>query len=434
MLKLNTAIRGQVFAFVIILPLLLGTHTVLAQEARERESTIDLQGSIAIIGNDRNVYLFGPANVEAIQITDDAEATEDGYRLYTWPTWSTDGRLAYFSMSLADGATVTTQAYVASENDGDLIYTGEGNVFNYASWAPENCDSESECRVLSILMNSAGGGLFVENIRDQVEGNPNTTIGRGGPFYYSWSPDGQQMIWQRNNNRLDIYEVGTDDATTQLDQQPGVFQAPHWSPVDDRLLFGKLNLDTRTTDLVVVSGDDETALATDLDGILYFAWSPDGEKVAYVDGGGPLTVVDAQTGELISETLVGGVASFFWSPDSSKLAYITLATPADSSTAQANMLISYQQQSSQIAWSVLDVQTGDINRYGGFTPTRDMVYMFTYFDQFSRSHQIWSPDSRYIVYSEVLDDTPTINILDTRLDSTVPVFISEGTLGIWSFN
>ena len=433
MLKvIATAIRRYAVLGLVTL-LIFSIKPTLAQEVSERESDIDLRGSIAIVGNDRNVYLFDPANTDLVQITDDAELADDNYLFYTWPTWSTDGRLAYFSMSQDEQSGITTQAYVASDSDDDLIYVGEGNVFNYASWSPQNCDAESDCRVLSILMNSASDGLFVEAIQDQVEGNPNTTLGRGGPFYYSWSPDGQQMIWQRNNTRLDIYEMANADTTEQLVQRPGVFQAPHWSPVDERILFGKLNMETRMTDLITVSDGEETTLVADLEGILYFAWSPDGEKVAYVDANGPLVVVDALTGDVISETVVGGVGSFFWSPDGAKVAYITLAAPPDSATAQAGMRVSYRQQPTQIAWSVLDVQSGDVTRYGGFTPTRDMVYMFTYFDQFSRSHQIWSPDSRYIVYSEVLDDTPTINILDTQLNSTVPVFIAEGTLGIWSF-
>lgn len=418
----------------LIIVILLSLSAIVVHAQSEMDS--EIPGRIAFVGNDRNIYVFEPSTGEVATLTKDAALSETAFRYYTWPTWATDGRLAYFSLESAAANEVTTQAFVSADGltTGDVIYTGDGEVFNYAAWSPQNCDDTENCRVLSILLNGMSGGLFVNLIKDQVPENPDDVIGRGGPFYYSWSPDGEQMIWQRNNRRLDVYSVSNSAISQELSQRPGIFRAPDWSPVDDRLLVGEFDPEAQKTNLIVVTEDGATALVKGLNGVVAFAWSPNGESIAYVDGAGPLIVIDSQTGEVISRTLNGGIGAFFWSPDASRIAYITMATPADSATASSGVLAAPPPQEVQLAWSVLEVETGEGERYGAFTPTQEMVYMFNYFDQFAQSHRVWSPDSRYIVYSEFADGEPVINILDTELDGTVPMSIADGTLAVWSFD
>ena len=85
----------------------------------------------------------------------------------------------------------------------------------------------------------------------------------------------------------------------------------------------------------------------------------------------------------------------------------------------------YAQEDAGLAWSVLDMETGNVRRYGAFVPTADLIYLFTYFDQFMQSHRIWSPDSRYIVYAEVGEnETNHVSLLDTSTRDTVPVVIA----------
>jgi len=405
--------------------------------AQEDTREIIIPGTIAYIGTDQNIYSLNPMSGEINTITDDAFVEGDNYKYYTWPTWSSDGRLAYFAVENSEEVPVQTQVYVSPNgvDVGDLIYLGESELFNYASWAPENCPDTETCRALSVLFSGTDGrGLFVEVIKDQVEGNPSIEVGRGAPFYYSWSPNGEQMLWQRFNRRLDVYDLASGEIDTELSQTPGIFQAPDWSPVDNRLMVGVYNVEENKTDIVVVDGEEETVLASDLEGLVSFTWSPNGQYVAYVDGTGPLIVLDSQTGDVIVRTVGSGVGPFFWSPDGESIAFITLASAPDSATAKSGLLTANLYQNMQLAWSVLDIPTGDILRYGAFTPTRNMVYMFTYFDQFAQSHSVWSPDSRYIVYSEINDGEAMTNILDTVTEDTVPLSISDGTLAIWSFD
>jgi TolB protein len=326
---------------------------------------------------------------------------------------------------------------------GDLIYTGSQEIFNYAYWSPQNCQSGENCRDLAMLISSQEKGMFVELLHDNGGESVSDTVGLGGPpFYYSWSPDGNRMLWQRGNRSFDIYNASEDSVTDTLTQLPGAIFAPAWSPVDDRLLFGARSTEGQRTDLVIVRQDEVVELALGLEGLVSFSWSPDGKYVAYrvatPEAYGPVLITDAVTGETVARTPVNGAFAFFWSPDSHQLAYITLATPPGSFSASAeqggHLAAPYQQEATGLAWSVLNVETENVNRYGSFVPTNDMIYILQYFDQFSQSHRVWSPDSRHLIYSEITPEGPVINLLDATRADNVPFSVAEGVIGIWSFD
>jgi len=267
------------------------------------------------------------------------------------------------------------------------------------------------------------------------------TMGIGAPFYYSWNPSGTQIATHRNSGSVEIYDIQNEEFVAVLTENSGNFQAPAWSPVDDRILYGERNTENRTTNLVVVANGEAQTLVENLSGGVSFLWSPDGNYIAYRLANNEqiseLVVIDALTGEMVASSGVSGVLAFFWSPDSQRIAYITLSTPPGTFSARAGstrQFASYVQVETGLAWSVLDVAHDTNQFYSTFVPTPEMIYMLIYFDQFAQSHQIWSPQSDHIVYSERTDGTTSlINILDVTQPDTVPISIANGKFAVWSF-
>lgn len=432
--------------------LLIGIGGIQAQDV-PGGAGVDVPGKIAYIGADFNVGVVEPSTANKIMLTTDAADT----RRYQWPTWSTDGRLAYFCCDLNFVTRPTdVQIYISrdAEDPGKLIYETGNEGFTYAYWSPMNCAGGDTCRDLAVLLSRFDAPTFkVEVIRDNGSAPTTRTVGTGAPYYYSWSPDGQSMAWQRNNQSVDLYDAANDEFISTLSQQAGAFPAPAWSPTDGRVLFGALNQSARSTDLSIALNDDVTVLKSDIEGALAFSWSPDGRFVAYrtltrSEGAGPLILLDAATGQETARSRTGVVA-FFWSPDGNRIAHLTFsqreATPGaendgfsvDASQTFNLPLVAAQEDTVFLEWNIWDVTSGSEVIIGQFIPTVEMIYLISYFDQFSQSHRLWSPDSRFLVYAAEANDgsgTQTVNILDTTTTNAVPFPVARGTIGIWSYD
>lgn len=424
--------NSHLFVSVFLLLSLLIPQVISAQDA------VDAPGHIAFIGTDYNVYTFAPQDAALTQISDNAQFSQSTITLHEWPMWSSSGQLAYSESVITNTGDVTLNILVApdAQSPGEIVYTADQTYYTYASWSPANCGDG--CGDLALLLNNPSG-LFYEIVHLKDGEAISTTAGTGAPFYTSWSPEGTQMLWQRENARFEIYDVASNSVTETLESQPGRMLTPQWSPIDDRLLLGVRN--ENTTDLVIVNGSEQTVLVGGLTNPVWFNWSPDGSSVAYIDREGPVIILDASTGEEVARTPVRGVIAFFWSPDSQHIAYLTLGLQPGSFSAydpsDVKSVAFKQQQEQQpasLAWSVIELTDGTNRRYTPFQPTNEFLYLLQYFDQFSPSHRIWSPDSRYLVFPQVsAGQRPVISLLDATLNGAISTEIAEGIIGIWSF-
>lgn len=419
---------------VAALALLSGTlpNSASAQGAK--------QAMLAVIERDGNVAIYDAEGKNPFAVTTDADGQT---RAYQWVTWSTDGRLAFFGVSIDPLDPYTLRAYVLERPQrGEMpkvAYTATEDVFTYAYWSPADCPA-GNCRDLALLYTAGdGSGLAVKMIRAKAGQYEEILVGRASPFYYSFSPDGQKMIWHRFSRLLEVYDVAGNEVELILDDVPGTFQSPMWSPKDNRLLFAVRGSADELSDVVIADGDARSVLLSDQPAPVSMAWSPDAEKVAIVSGFEKLQVVDT-LGNVMAESAQGQVVGHFWSPDSTRVAYISLV-PSRSRTALAQFssnghsddsAFPESQQSNQLTWYVLDIVSGTSTALTSFTPTPQMVYYLNFFDQFSRSHSLWSPDSTYLVYGAIENGAPAVLLANTRQAGTT-VRVSDGVMGVWSW-
>jgi hypothetical protein len=393
-------------------------------------------GALAVIGTDGNVSLIaGDGTVRAL--TDDAGADGDVLRFYQWPLWSRSGAIGFFGVELTRQGDSALEAWVAPDAaTPEQVYRAADETYTYAYWTPAPCSEGGLCDSIATLISRRSGDGFGLTLIS-ADGTDAQLVGEGAPFYFDWSPDGTQMAWHRGDSRLDVYDLEQGTIGRTLSDQPGIFTAPAYAPDGSgALLIGIGDTASQSTALVVQRAETQLTLVTGLQGAVSFAWSPDSEQVAYREQGGPLLVLDAATGDELARTPSAGILAFFWSPIGRQLAFVTVdSTPAGSFSAKRAVAPAQQSDPTRLLWSVLHVDDGSVTRAASFVPTRDMVYLLSYFDQFSLSHRIWSPDGTRLAYGDlVTPEQPVVQVLDLSVPGARPQAIAPGVIGIWSFN
>lgn len=428
------------YRYVIVLCLLLST--TLAGIAQEFViNRVELVGQLAYIGNDYNVYTIDLIDGNISQLTTDG--TRDAG--YEFPMWAKDGQLAYFCCSVRGAEPPRLSVHISSDGiaTGEVFSESFGERHVYAYWSPVQCN-ETDCVDLAVLVQNFTESLLrvdLYNSQNNIA-TGQRDLGLGAPFYFSWSPSGEAMVIHRNNQNLQYYSVVSNDTVNAVDESLGSFLSPGWSPTDDRIIFASAS-DNQQSEIMILEDNVERALSNEIDGILSFSWSPNGEYVAYryitQDAVSPVYVLDVLSGELMSQSNVSGVFSFFWSPDSKKIAYVTLDNPPgtfDIHRDTGGNTAYLMQTSDGLAWNILSIEDNSNILLNSFIPTTEMQYLLTNFDQFAQSHSIWSPDSQYIVYSEMTDIDefqPHITLINTDEPNLESIQVAEGMFAIWSF-
>jgi dipeptidyl aminopeptidase/acylaminoacyl peptidase len=397
-------------------------------------------GQIAYIGPDGNIYVSDQGGGQLKALTEDAQIPanqSDPFRIYQTPTWSSDGqKLAFVGLS-GEGTQSSNDLYVADlgEDAPTKIYTGANETTFYLYWAPDNSS------VSFLSSTPSGQSLILQSV--PVAGGDPHVLDTGAPYYWSWAPDGREMVVHAGSagtaspERMAFLQVDSNVIEDSLDLFPATFQAPAWSPDGSRILLAAK--DEAGKDSVIVTdaaGKLQKELGT-FTGEVAFAWSRDGEKVAYIasdrliDQGllGALHVVDLTTSEEILQD--SQVFAFFWAPNSEKLAYFV---PFLSSSApQGGDNGSSTTQSIVLQLNILDVKSGENHELFKFVPTQELLGVLAYFDQYHQSNTIWSPDNNNLVLS-FLDGQGQPGIAVVAASGQLePRLLAPGVLAFWSW-
>lgn len=388
-------------------------------------------GLIAFAGIDGNIYITDQSGKSPTPVTDDAvlpETQTSEFRFYQYPTWSKDGnQIAYVGIEGTGNSQSKADLFVynADEKTSTKIFTSETEFPFYLYWSPDNENVSS--------ISATAQSILLQNM--PVAGGERVILDSGSPYYWSWAPDGSTMIVHTGSDttstpeHLAFLQVDSGVIEDGLDVTPASFQAPAWSPNGERILYTRVNEDGNQELVVADSkGYFQKAIA-EFELNAAFAWSPDSELVAYIEGTenlntgivGKLHVVDLATSEDFFQA--DDVFAFFWSPDSRKLAYFKPVQATDASGEQVFVL----------QLNMLDVVSAESKELFPFAPTNQFLSTLSYFDQYHQSATIWSPDSNNLLLA-FLDPNGNPGIAIVAASGQLePRLLAEGFIGFWSW-
>lgn len=377
-------------------------------------------GSLAYIGSDGHVYVMRADGSNRTRIS---EPDPEGARAaHTWPMWSGDGASVLFSRVVVseDGPRFFLQS-VTLGGAPSLVYENPPVAQLVGRNAPHYTNGSPDGQHVAFL---AVAGNMALLLGDVAGGAPARSIVQGSPLYYAWTHDSARLLLHLRDSLL-LFEPGSNDALTLLDLPPSwSYRAPDWSP--DGRHFAFIGDSEQGASLMVANADgsDPRTLAP-VSTTSAFAWSPDGSQVVLASEVAPaiavfdgLLLVNPEDGRTRVLTEDAAIA-FFWSPTGDRLAVISLA-----------------EQGGRLAVTVFDIKTGAARQVTEFIPSSDMRVMLSFFDQYAKSHRIWSADGRYLALSGSLtgnDATPESHVLVIDASGKDPPrAVVAGTLAFWS--
>ncbi len=397
---------------------------------------------IAYINSDGALFTIDPDGSNGVQLTGAVQAGErpsDGplaqqlnqNELYAWPTWSPDGsKLAVSRVLLREeGADMALQVVDVHTAMFTTVYRNQGTslvaagVPHYIYWAPDN-------RTLSFL--AVAGGSVTLFLWDAVVGGEPIAVESNTPLYYHWASDSGAMV-MHSGSELKLRYSPPSGSQIPMVADARRFRVPAFSPDASRVAYVRDIASGGGLFVAPINDLDAAQQIMEVGAMAAFLWAPDGSTIAVADQGRPgttlfdrLHLVPAAGGEpreLANERFM----SFFWSPSGEKIAW----TAVDA-------------QHGQIEWAVTSISSGEQRRFLRFRPTREVLTMLSFFDQYAYSYSPWSPDGTALVVAGTREDltdhrngsgpaAPGIYVLDAE-GGGEPRQIAAGSLTFWSWN
>jgi hypothetical protein len=233
-----------------------------------------------------------------------------------------------------------------------------------------------------------------------------TLVDGGAPYYFDWQPDGERLAIHVAGRVLAFLAV--DGTRTEIPVATGRFQAPAFLP-DGRLVVLTAG---PPQSLSVVDESGEITNLAPVEGVSMFVPTTAGDRIAYTDvsledGRGELRAVSTSGGEphVVDP---GPVAGFAWDTTGTRLLYFTVDLEA--------------QELIPKVWDGTGATT-----YPGFSPSATFITEYLpFWDQYSRSLTLWSPEGDAFVVPNASD-----RILVQRLGEDSPSDVGAGVFATW---
>ena len=194
----------------------------------------------------------------------------------------------------------------------------------------------SDCAEIAYVQN-AGVSVMKrdgEHLRDLYRYEPGGSVAASGASWTAWSPDGTRLAlavenlgsgdgyWARH-----IWVIEADGSNmVQLTSGHQWDNSPSWSPDGNQIVFQRSFFEGDSYIVTIdVDGSNETPLTAGSPKGRSPSWSPDGATIGYVTEHGQLALMapdGSNKREIVANHAVGGVlGGMSWSPDSSQIAY-----------------------------------------------------------------------------------------------------------------
>ena len=190
----------------------------------------------------------------------------------------------------------------------------------------------SDCAEIAYVQN-AGVSVMKrdgEHLRDLYRYEPGGSVAASGASWTAWSPDGTRLAlavenlgsgdgyWARH-----IWVIEADGSNmVQLTSGHQWDNSPSWSPDGNQIVFQRSFFEGDSYIVTIdVDGLNETPLTAGSPEEYGPSWSPDGATIGYVTEYGQLELIapdGSNKREIVANHAVGGMS---WSPDSSQIAY-----------------------------------------------------------------------------------------------------------------
>jgi len=360
---------------------------------------------LLIVDPEGNIITTDRSGNAVEMITDDA-AEGAGY---FQPTWSPDAGSVVVS-KFSDGAFSLVKFDVAAGTQASVPTVN--NAF-YVYWSPRGD------RVGYLSTGPQGMGLDIAEFGEEPT---SATVELGAPFYFSWSPDGDELAALIGQQRLELFDTsGGDPAAIAT---PGTFLNPAWT---DAGLFYVTEV-AGTDALVVGDPGAEVDVLARANGAATFTVPASGDRVAVQaigDSNGisaafqeapllplnQLVVVERSTGavEVVLDT---PALAFFWDGAGEQL-----------------LVLDGNDETGLFRWSVW--AGGELRSLAEFLPARVFVETYLpFFSQYALSTTMWSPDGTAFAFAGNIEGVGGIYVQEVAGGD--PVKIADGGWVTWS--
>ena len=354
---------------------------------------------------------------------------KNGRDFYSWPVWSPDStRLACFRV-VAEEAEATDGLYIFEVASSQVLnsYKEPGLRPIYAYWAPNG-------QHLAVLL--SGPGALSLGLWPASGGQRPRTVAQGVPFYFDWRADARALLVHnggdpeaKEGHSVSLLDVESGKRSL-VSRAPAAFGPPSWSSDGKWLAYGDAGKNGAKPTLMIAAADGSAPKSFGaLPEKLALEWSPTQPVLAVATSsfvGDPLLdelwLIDVSSGKMRT-VLKDQFAAYFWSPNGTRILYAKPRRDTDLWT-----------------WAVLEVGNGKTYEVVDFAPSRPLLQVFQYFDQYALSHRLWSPDSQHLVFTGSAGadahpaaalQNPTVYTVDAVAHAT-PKALSDGHIAFWS--